>query len=91
MRKCELDPSGLECSLLARSCKHGFKYAGNFFTSRGILFFPKRFAPWSEFQEHVDLCGVKKDVDSRQRTLLISKADLPFPEYTKIADKSQNY
>lgn len=48
----------------------------------------KRFAPWSEFQEHVDLCGVKNDVDSRQRTLPISKADLSFPEYSKIADKS---
>jgi hypothetical protein len=44
----------------------------------------------SKFQERVDLCGVKKDVDSRQRTLLISIADLSFPEYSKIADKSPN-
>jgi len=42
----------------------------------------------SKLQEHFDLCGVKKDVDSRQRTLLISKSDLSFPEYCKIADKS---
>lgn len=61
---------------------------GNFFTNRGILCFSKRFAPWSEFQERVDLYGVKNDVDSRQRTLLISKAGLSFPEYSKNADKS---
>jgi hypothetical protein len=88
MRKCELDPSGSGWGLLAGSCKHGFKNAGNFFSSRGILCFSKRFAPWSEFQEHVDLCDVNNDVDSSQRNFLISKADLSFPEYSKIADKS---
>jgi hypothetical protein len=81
MRKCELDPSGSGLGLLTGSCEHGFKNAGNFFTSRGIMSFSTGSAPWSEFQEHVDLCGVKNDVDSRQRTLLISKADLSYPEY----------
>jgi hypothetical protein len=69
-------------------CEHSFKNGGNLFTSRGILSFSTVSAPWSEFQEHVDLCGVKNDVYSRQRTLLITKADLSFPEYSKIVDKS---
>ena len=33
-------------------------------------------------------CWLKDEVDSRQRTLLISKADLSFPEYSKVAAKS---